>query len=103
MAAKRNHVDYLEVLLSCAEIKVNQPNKVGLTPVCAAASEGHTESLRKLVKHEHLDINAPETLGKRSPAYISAEKNHASALRILVEVLFDAVFPRVNIHDIEQN
>lgn len=83
MAARRNSVDVLKLLLDHTDIDVNVFSSKGSTALHIAANHGHTEAVKCLLKMNHVDINATD---RRSytPLHLAAKNGHVDTVSCLL-------------------
>lgn len=88
-SAQRGFLANVEALLANGA-DVNYRNPItGLSPLAAAAAEGHVLVIKHLYKAGHADVNILDRAG-RSAIFYAVEQNQPQALRTLLSIKADA-------------
>jgi ankyrin repeat protein len=74
---------------------VNTRDKIGGTPVWAAAQKGYIEIIRGLCQLGGADVNLPTHTGC-TPVFAAAQNGHANAIRVLCNLGADIKTPDVS-------
>ena len=81
-AAECGNPELLSLLIT-AGADVNKADKYGMTPLRAAACNGHTECVRHLLAAPGIDVNKADKYG-RTPLYTAARNGYAECVRHLL-------------------
>ncbi len=81
-AAKDNHSDFLNRLLSHRDINVNLKDERGKTPLHYAVSNGYVSIVGKFLEHKDILVNVQDNMG-RTPLDIAMELENVKLIELL--------------------
>ena len=80
------HVEVVKLLLGRSDIKVNQANNNGMTPLHYAALKGHVRVVELLLSRLDIEINAAASNGG-TPLHFAAQNGHVEVVKLLLNRL----------------
>ncbi|MHB9146880.1 MAG: ankyrin repeat domain-containing protein [Candidatus Amoebophilus sp.] len=83
MAAAKNNIDIIKLLLECGA-NIDIKDRIGYTPVHIAACKGHTELVKFFISHgADIKIAATDEY-KNAPIHTAVKHNHVKVVRLLL-------------------
>jgi ankyrin repeat protein len=82
IAANKNHIDVVNILLQAPDIDPNRTNIHGLSPLHCAALDNHHQIVRKLLKLNNINVNAIDENG-HSALMLAAANGHFETVELL--------------------
>ncbi|GFQ69326.1 hypothetical protein TNCT_78431 [Trichonephila clavata] len=73
LAAKKDYLDIVKLLLKVPNIDVNQKDVYGCTALHNASSEGYSEVMKQLLAVEGIDVNAASKYGS-TPLHLASRQ-----------------------------
>jgi ankyrin repeat protein len=82
IACQNNEVKAVDALLKLNDIRVNQEDQVGITPLCVACQNGHLQIVQKLLNQKDIQVNGHVLA---SPLTAASKHGHYKVVRELLK------------------
>jgi hypothetical protein len=73
----------VQELLTQADIKVNQADNSGVTPLYKASAKGHVDTVQALLAHADIQVNQANNNGL-TPLYMASQEGHVDTVQTLL-------------------
>lgn len=92
LAAYRGYDGIVVTLLTYEDIDLNKKDTYGRTALSLAATEGFVNVVENLLERPEIKVDEPESIAKRSPLILAAQRNECDIVDLLLQHGADPVF-----------